>query len=256
MPRICSFSSKYFTFNSNLIENNDIESSELIYGTEVSKTGSLPEPSHEGYEFAGWYLDEDFTIQITDSSLIDSPLWEISEESKTAYAKWTIKRFKLTIISATRIDGVYTTEGLQGGIIATIAADYAYYTVVSLANVCTASEGYEFVGFADALNGEAIEEYLTTGIRIEAEDREIYAKLDKRTRSKIRRASNSGVKIITDPEKKVNKLFEFAGKKDKRSINYYRELCRNFDEDIDIYYAVLTTDTFVITSRRNYEKEK
>ena len=53
--------------------------------------------------------------------------------------------------------------------------------------------------------------------------REIYAKLDKRTRSKIRRASNSGVKIITDPERKVNKLFEFAGKKDKRSIAYYKE---------------------------------
>ena len=86
--------------------------------------------------------------------------------------------------------------------------------------------------------------------------REIYAKLDKRTRSKLRRASNSGVKIIKDEQKRVNKIYEFAGKKDKRSINYYRELCRNFDEDIDIYYAVLTTDTFVITSRRNYEKEQ
>ena len=86
--------------------------------------------------------------------------------------------------------------------------------------------------------------------------REIYAKLDKRTRSKLRKASNSGVKIIKDEQKRVNKIYEFAGKKDKRSINYYRELCRNFDEDIDIYYAVLTTDTFVITSRRNYEKEQ
>ena len=162
--------------NSELIENNSVESSELIYGAEVSTTGNLPEPSHEGYEFAGWYLDEGFTTQITDSTVIESPLWEITEESKTAYAKWTIKRFKLTIISATRIDGVYTTEGTQGGVIATIAADYEYYTVVSLADVCTANEGYEFVGFADALNGEAIEEYLTEGVRIEAEDKEIYAK--------------------------------------------------------------------------------
>ena len=85
--------------------------------------------------------------------------------------------------------------------------------------------------------------------------REIYAKLDKRTRSKIRRASNNGVEIITDPEKKVNKLYEFAGKKDKRSIGYYKELARNFAEDLEIYYAVLKTETFVISSRRNYEKE-
>ena len=85
---------------------------------------------------------------------------------------------------------------------------------------------------------------------------EEYAKLDKRTRSKIRRASNSGVKIITDPERKVNKLFEFAGKKDKRSIAYYKELARNFGEDLEIYYAVLSTETFVISSRRNYEKEQ
>ena len=86
--------------------------------------------------------------------------------------------------------------------------------------------------------------------------REIYAKLDKRTRSKLRRAANNGVKIITDPERKVNKLYEFAGKKDKRSIGYYKELARNFGEDLEIYYAVLSTETFVISSRRNYEKEQ
>ena len=35
----------------------------------------------------------------------------------------------------------------------------------------------------------------------------------------------------------------------------YKELARNFGEDLEIYYAVLKTETFVITSRRNYEKE-
>ena len=114
--------------------------------------------------------------------------------------------------------------------------------------------GFEYKGKNNAFENE--KPRWEAIVILQRDIREIYAKLDKRTRSKLRRASNSGVKIIKDEQKRVNKLYEFAGKKDKRSINYYKELCRNFGEDIDIYYAVLTTDTFVISSRRNYEKEQ
>lgn len=85
--------------------------------------------------------------------------------------------------------------------------------------------------------------------------REIFAKLDKRTRNKIRKATNSGIEVIKDENKSVNKLYEFVGKKDKKPLSFYKEMCAKFEDGIDIYYAVLNTETFIINSRRNYEKE-
>ena len=85
--------------------------------------------------------------------------------------------------------------------------------------------------------------------------REIFAKFDKRTRNKIRKASNSGIEVVIDPTKNVNKLFEFVTKKEHKPLNYYREFCNQFKDDIDIFYAKLNTETFLINSRRNYEKE-
>lgn len=93
-------------------------------------------------------------------------------------------------------------------------------------------------------------------ITLQKDVREIFAKLDKRTRNKIRRATNSGVIAIKDPNKNVNKLFQYVGKKDKKPLTFYREMRDQFADDIDIYYAKIKTETFLINSRRNYEKEQ
>ncbi len=92
-------------------------------------------------------------------------------------------------------------------------------------------------------------------VLLQRDIREIYAKLDKRTRTKIKKATNSGVQIIKDNKNNVNKLYMFVGKKDNKPLSFYREMCRQFGSNIDIYYARLNTDTFLINSRRNYEKE-
>ena len=93
-------------------------------------------------------------------------------------------------------------------------------------------------------------------IPLQRDVREIFAKLDKRTRNKIRKATNNGVVAVRDPNKNINKLFQFVGKKDKKPLSFYREMKEQFDEDIDIYYAKIKTETFLINSRRNYEKEQ
>lgn len=85
--------------------------------------------------------------------------------------------------------------------------------------------------------------------------REIFAKLDKRTRTKIRKASNSGIEVLKDESKSVNKLYEFVGKKEKKPLSFYKEMCTKFEDNIEIYYAKLNTETYLINSRRNYEKE-
>ena len=85
--------------------------------------------------------------------------------------------------------------------------------------------------------------------------REIFSRFDKRTRNKIRKATNSGVEVIKDENKNINMLYKFIDKKEKKPIEYYKEIIENFDTKVDIYYARINTETFVINSRRTYEKE-
>lgn len=92
-------------------------------------------------------------------------------------------------------------------------------------------------------------------VLLQKDIREIFAKLDKRTRNKIRKATNSGVEVIKDENNDINKLYEFVAKKDKKPLSFYKEMCNKFESNIEIYYATLNTETFLINSRRSYEKE-
>ena len=92
-------------------------------------------------------------------------------------------------------------------------------------------------------------------ILLQKNKEEIFAKLDKRTRNKIRRSMNSGIDVVKDETKSVNKLYQFAGKKDKKPLSFYKQMVLSFESSIDVYYAKINTEKFVITSRRNYQKE-
>lgn len=85
--------------------------------------------------------------------------------------------------------------------------------------------------------------------------KEIYDSFDKRTRHKIRKAEKSGIKIYKDSDLNVEHLYSFIKKKHTRNLNYYKELCKNFKGNIDLYYAVLDTEQFVISSKALYEEE-
>lgn len=92
-------------------------------------------------------------------------------------------------------------------------------------------------------------------ILLQRDIREIFAKLDKRTRNKIRKATNSGVEIVKDEKRNINKLYDFVGKKDKKPLSFYQEMCAKFEDSVEIYYAKINTETFLINTRRSYEKE-
>ncbi len=85
--------------------------------------------------------------------------------------------------------------------------------------------------------------------------REIFSKFDKRTRNKIRKATNSGVEVIKDESRSIDKLYEFISKKEKKPLSYYKSIINDFGNSVEIYYAKINTETFVINSRRTYEKE-
>lgn len=92
-------------------------------------------------------------------------------------------------------------------------------------------------------------------VLLQKDIRDISNRIDKRTRNKIRRALNSGVEIIKDNSKNINDLYRFVAKKEKKPINYFKTIYEKFEPNVDIYYAKINTEKFLINSRRSYEKE-
>lgn len=84
---------------------------------------------------------------------------------------------------------------------------------------------------------------------------DIFDNLDKRIRNKIRKAENCGVNIVKDKNQNINILYEFIKKKDKKPLSYYQELCKRFGTDLEVYYAKINSESFVISSKRMYEEE-
>ena len=82
---------------------------------------------------------------------------------------------------------------------------------------------------------------------------DIFAKTDKRTRSKIRKATNSGIEIVKDND--IKPLLTMLSKNDNNPKSYYNYLAKSYDPNVDIYYAKINTEKFLVNSRRSYEKE-
>lgn len=89
---------------------------------------------------------------------------------------------------------------------------------------------------------------------LEKDIREIYQSFDKRTRNKINKAIKSGVEIYRDDKRDITTLYEFI-KKNGQPLKYYKGLCENFKDNVDIFYAKLNTEAFVLNSKKNYEDE-
>lgn len=93
-------------------------------------------------------------------------------------------------------------------------------------------------------------------VLLQRDIRDISAKIDKHTRSKIKKATNNGIEIIKDQNISLAKLQSFINKKERKPVSYYKTLCTKFEGNIDIYYAKINTETFLVNSRRNFEKEQ
>lgn len=84
---------------------------------------------------------------------------------------------------------------------------------------------------------------------------DVYKAFSKRTRHKINKASNSGVMIVKDEHKNIDYLYNFIKDKTKNSKVYYQNLINNFGNMINVYYAILDTNSFVISTKKVYEHE-
>ena len=84
--------------------------------------------------------------------------------------------------------------------------------------------------------------------------KDVYLGFNKRTRHKINKASNSGVLIVEDTNKKAEFLQDIIST-NKRSKEYYDDFMKALGNKAKIYYAVLDTNAYVTSIKKAYEHE-
>lgn len=84
---------------------------------------------------------------------------------------------------------------------------------------------------------------------------ELFSNFDKRTRNKIRRGVNFGIEVEKDNEQNIDKLYEYIKNTSKKPKGYYKELCKVFGDNAEVYYAKINTEKYTLNSRIAYEKE-
>ena len=122
---------------------------------------------------------------------------------------------------------------------------------IILANLKAA--GYEYLGAN--LFFENQKPRFEAIVTLNHDIKEIYQSFDKKVRQKIKKAIRNGIEIYKGNIEEINLFYELIKKKYNKPINYYTDLYNNFTNNIDLYFAKLNTETFVITSRMQYEKE-
>ena len=92
-------------------------------------------------------------------------------------------------------------------------------------------------------------------ITLDKDIKDIYQSFEKRIRHKIKKAIRSGVEIYKGSKEELEIFYELIKKKYDRPLNYYIDFYNSFENKVDLYFAKLNTETFVITSRLQYERE-
>ena len=82
----------------------------------------------------------------------------------------------------------------------------------------------------------------------------LLSKLDKRARTKLRKAAKMGVEILKDETRSLNAIYEIAQEKFDRPIEYYKNLLDN-NPDAEVYIARINSEKYVNNSKILYERE-
>ncbi len=86
--------------------------------------------------------------------------------------------------------------------------------------------------------------------------KDIYLGFSKRTKHKINKAANSGIKIIKNENNDFNILKNFCNQNNISKIkDYHKYILDSFGNKANLYFALLDTNIFVTVSKNIYEKE-
>lgn len=79
-------------------------------------------------------------------------------------------------------------------------------------------------------------------------------KIDKRARTKLRKAAKLGIEILKDETKDIEKFYDIAKNNFNRPIEYYKNFMEN-NNDCEIYLAKINSEKYVNNSKVLYERE-
>ncbi len=138
IPMVFEDEPKAETYTITYVLNGGINNSENPSSYVQGNALTFKDPTREGYEFDGWYLNEDFTKKI-------NALTTRSNGDKTLYAKWN--KIETPEEETTPAEEVYTiTYVLNGGVNnSENPATYVKGTAVEFK--CPTRDGYEFDGW-------------------------------------------------------------------------------------------------------------
>ena len=92
-------------------------------------------------------------------------------------------------------------------------------------------------------------------LELTASNDRLYNNLSKQTRNKINKAKRYGVEIIEGTEEDVSVLYEFIKRKHHRSLYYYKNILKEFEDNAKIYLAKINTENYIKQIKEAYEKE-
>ncbi len=117
------------------------------------------------------------------------------------------------------------------------------------------ASGFTYKGETKYLENQSQKSRWEALVTLNEDIRDKFNKFDKRTRSKIRKASSAGLEIVKDDKKDIKYLYEFVKKKERKPLSYFQQFIKEFGDNVEVYYANVNTETYIINSRRAYEKE-
>ena len=114
--------------------------------------------------------------------------------------------------------------------------------------------GYNHCGYNDYF--ETIKPRFEAILNIEKNSNEIFENIDKNYRKKIKNAIEDGIHIYKGNFNDLKYLHEQSKYKYPRSYNFLQDIYKHYNQKgmVDLYYAKLNTEEYLINSQKEHEK--
>lgn len=92
-------------------------------------------------------------------------------------------------------------------------------------------------------------------VKLNATNEKIYENFNKQTRNKISKATRSGIEMIKGNEEDLKIFYEFVKKKHNHTLKYYKNMYKNFGNNITLYLAKINPELYVKNNEEALQKE-
>ena len=114
--------------------------------------------------------------------------------------------------------------------------------------------GYNHLGYNDYF--ETIKPRFEAILNIEKNSEELFSNIEKNYRKKIKNAIEDGIHVYKGSFNDLKYLHEQSKYKYPRSFSFLQDIYKHFDQKgmVDLYYAKLNTQEYLINSQKEHEK--